>query len=85
MDQEELLHTDQPLHAANAANVIEGQVKRTAVIQCVREKEREREIGISRTVEYHIAGSLRGIQFLQKASLQSFRGLIFTDAHTHAH
>ena len=34
---------------------------------------------------YRIAGNFRGVQFLQEASLQTFRGLIFADAHTHAH
>ena len=35
--------------------------------------------------KYRIAGNFRGVQFSRKASLQTFRGLIFTDAHTHAH
>ena len=37
------------------------------------------------TGTYRIAGNFRGVQFLRKASLQSFRGLIFADARTHAH
>ena len=35
--------------------------------------------------EYRIAGNFRGVQFSRKASLQSFRGLIFADARTHSH
>ena len=34
---------------------------------------------------YRIAGNFRGVQFSRKASLQSFRGLIFADALTHAY
>ena len=34
---------------------------------------------------YCIAGNFRGVQFSRKANLQSFRGLIFMDARTHAH
>ena len=34
---------------------------------------------------YRIAGNFRGVQFSLKASLQSFRGLIFADVRTHAH
>ena len=32
-----------------------------------------------------IAGNFRGVQFSRKASLQTFRGLIFADSHTHAY
>ena len=35
--------------------------------------------------KYRIAGNFRGVQFSRKASLQTFRGLIFADSHTHAH
>jgi hypothetical protein len=34
---------------------------------------------------YRIAGNFRGVQFSWMANLQSFRGLIFTDASDHAH
>ena len=39
----------------------------------------------NRNNAYRIAGNFRGVQFSRKASLQSFRGLIFADARTHTH
>ena len=37
------------------------------------------------SMSYRIAGNFRRVQFSQMASLQIFRGLIFTDVRHHAH
>ena len=42
-------------------------------------------IQLALPILYRIAGNFRGVQFSWKASLQTFRDLIFADAHTRAH